>query len=104
MLTQQIVVLLVVGTVLTLLGVATWRNPLWFYRAGYRWLSLGGNALMRPSQRRDKELLFHDPDRWRARHRGAVAWVRVTTGLGALIIGLLLIGLGVIQWVSKSPR
>jgi hypothetical protein len=100
----DIVAALGIGVSLILLGALTWKHPLWVHKAGYRWIALIGSELMRPRHRKDMELLFNKPAEWTAQHRFTVAWTRMTMGCGALVIGLLVIGLSLAVWNSRMLR
>lgn len=87
------IVLLSIGFALLLIGVGTWRNPILVQKAGYKWTDFVTGGRLSPRNREDMDLLFTDPSEWKARHRGAVTWTRMTIALPAIVFGIVVVGL-----------
>ena len=95
-------VALLIGVILALIGVVTWRNPIWIQKAGYRWTDFVTGGRLSPGNREDMELLFSDTGEWIARHKGAVRWTRITVALPAVAIGVVMVGLAAISMMDRS--
>lgn len=83
------------------IGLIAWCRPLMIYRLEYKWTALWVRSLMSQSSKEDMRLLFNEPEQWRIKHRTGVQWTRYAVGCGALVMGIVMLLIIVVEFVTR---